>query len=223
MEDSLAMSEFLYNNSQINFQIESDDDFFLQESHVHLEYILEESACLPSRTRKVRFETDINDSIIVEVNEYERDECFQIYTTEEEENENRNSIRQHCRNIQRDNKFLIRRLINSYEVEDLNEDPTIFADWVSSDLRGLENYFSQELSFHIKGYVEFVITYYYNLRCLAKENNDEIDADDITDMLLSRIMRESQRSRDFAQQLAIADQYEATKQFKHKTNISCIN
>lgn len=203
-DDSLSHIDFLNVSSFYVSEIGDTDD-----DRRHLSYHVSLNSNIDFVERKqnvVRFEVDVNDYIIEYHYEYPKNEDLDVYTTSEEEDENQRLLDRKIRRLQTQNRGgLIRRLNNIYEYELCSKDPTFFNEWCSSELRGFESTFLYESS--SEQYVKFVVTYYNALQELIT-NNSNVE-DDIDELLRDQIIFISQKSRDFAENIAISDEAEA--------------
>lgn len=186
------ISNLQINNSASNPYLDDDDDEMMS--------ILRKSKCL-------RFDVDENDSIIEYHYEYPVCDDIDAYTSTSEDRENRQLVMKQCRRFHRLQPELFGRLNEAYKNKDSDKDPTILNEWSASFLRGFESYLISEASMNIRAYVEFVVFYYHGLQELSELMIDN----DINEMLRSRIVEKSQRSRDFAEYLATSDEIEARK------------
>lgn len=200
---SLNRIEIL-NEIILNVQIDDigdADDFDLSYHHNELN----------PKANNVRFEVDENNSIIEYHYEYPMCDDFDVYTTSDDEKENRRRIAKQTRRFQKLKRGLITRLDKLYEHEAYSKYPTIFNEWCSSELRGFESSLIHESHIQVAKYVEFVVTYYHGLQELLTQRNADIE-DDIHELLRDRIVLLSQKSRDFSELLAAADEVESRRQ-----------
>lgn len=205
---SLNRIEFL-NGIILNVQtddIGDSDDFDFSDHHLELHQSFDDHA--EKIANGVRFDVDENDFIIEYHYEYPMCDDYDVYTTSEEEVENRRQLVKETRSFQRRQRGLIRRLDNLYEHEEYSTYPTAFDEWCSSELRGFENSLLNESSFQISKYVDFVVTYYHGLQELVKQRHADIE-DDTHELLRNRIVLLSRKSRNFAEHLAAGDEVEA--------------
>lgn len=199
---SLNRIEFL-NEIILNVQIDDigdADDFDVSYNHNELN----------PKANNVRFEVDENHSIIEYHYEYPMCDDFDIYTTAEEEVENRKRLSKQTLRFQKLKRGLITRLDKVYEREAYSKYPTIFNEWFSSELRGFESSRIHESRIQVAKYVEFVVTYYHGLQELLTQRNADIE-DDIHKLLRDRIILISQKSRDFSERRAAADEVESRR------------
>lgn len=193
----LLLSESEQSSNPISVNDDDDDD-------EDIDYIQRQaSKCL-------RFDVDANDRIIEYHYKYQMCDSMDAYTSANEEVENRQLLMKQCRRFHRLQPELVGRLNRAYASDNYTTDQTVFDEWSASFLRGFESNLIQEPTFHIRSYVDFVILYYHSLQEVSIRGGVEEEYD-IDEMLRNRILKKSERSRNFSKALAAADEIEANK------------
>lgn len=208
-------------SSSISFGCDTLDDSFAQSSYIdegqvsyHSFSFNDDTVTATSgattddlvQSRRLRFLVDDRNNIIEEVFEFitNEDSIEDIYTTMDEEKQNRREFRRTARHLRRSHIEMIQLLEKCYETGYI-ENSSFFNDWAGSELRGFEGIFSEQSCEQISSYVSLVVTYQVALQSLIDNETDRKNLDEI---LRSRIVNESKKSREFAYRMANADEME---------------